>query len=54
MDLDHSSHTAFEWDNYSRPYEPNELIKHEWREIHQGHACYTPDKVSWKSVAWPL
>lgn len=42
MDLDHRSNTAFDWDNYSRPSVHPEWMPRDWREIHLGHACYTP------------
>ena len=45
LDIEHQSNTAFDWDNYSRFTTHAEYMPEDWRKIHQGHACYSPEKV---------
>lgn len=41
-DLDHTSNTGWDPDNYSAPLSMPGYQEADWREIIKGHACYTP------------
>ena len=41
-DLEHSSNTGWDPDNYNNPVIMKGYQETDWREIIKGHPCYTP------------